>query len=55
MVMKNVVKKSKIPYLFVAVLLPMASAQKWITVKNCFDNNGETVIGASIVLKTIIQ
>ena len=55
MVMKNVVKKNqKIPYLFLLMLFCclMASAQSGITVRGTvFDNNGETVIGASVVLK----
>ncbi|MBV4049255.1 carboxypeptidase-like regulatory domain-containing protein, partial [Bacteroides eggerthii] len=55
MVMKNVTKKNqKIPYLFLLMLFSclMASAQSGITVRGTvFDNNGETVIGASVVLK----
>ena len=53
--MKNVTKKNqKIPYLFLLMLFSclMASAQSGITVRGTvFDNNGETVIGASVVLK----
>lgn len=55
MVMKNVTKKiQKIPYLFLLMLFSCltASAQKGVTVKGTvFDSNGETIIGASVVLK----
>lgn len=55
MVMELRVKKNqKIPYLFLLMLFCclMASAQSGITVRGTvFDNNGETVIGASVVLK----
>src|SRR5574344_679042 len=55
MVMKNVIKKiQKIPYLFLLMLLICltASAQNGITVKGVIvDGKGESVIGASIVLK----
>lgn len=56
MVMKNVTKKiQKIPYLFLFMLFSCltASAQKGITVRGTvFDSNGETIIGASVVLKS---
>ena len=55
MVMKNVTKKiQKIPYLFLLMLFSFvtASAQKGITVRGTvLDSNGETIIGASVVLK----
>lgn len=55
MVMKNVTKKiQKIPYLFLLMLFSCltVSAQKGVTVKGTvFDSNGETIIGASVVLK----
>lgn len=55
MVMKNVTKKiQKIPCLFLLMLFSCltVSAQKGITVKGTvFDSNGETIIGASVVLK----
>ena len=55
MVMKNVVKKNqKIPYLFLLMLFSCLtmSAQKGMTVRGTvFDSNGETIIGASVVLK----
>lgn len=55
MVMKNVrFKFQKIPYLFLLMLFSCltASAQKGITVKGTvFDSTGETVIGASVVVK----
>ena len=54
MVMKNVTKKiQKIPYLFLLMLFSFvtASAQKGITVRGTvLDSNGETIIGASVVL-----
>lgn len=53
--MKNVMKKTrKIPYLFLLMLFSFvtASAQKGITVRGTvLDSNGETIIGASVVLK----
>ena len=55
MVMKNATKKiKKIPYLFLLMLFSCltALAQNGITVRGTvFDSNGETVIGASVVLK----
>lgn len=55
MVMKNVTKKiQKIPYLILVMLLCclMVSAQRGVTVKGVVvDGNGETIIGASVVLK----
>lgn len=55
MVMKNVrLKFQKIPYLFLWMLFSCltVSAQKGITVKGTvFDSTGETVIGASVVVK----
>ncbi len=55
MVMKNVTKKiQKIPYLFFLLLLSCLPtlAQNGVTVKGTvLDGNGETVIGASIVMK----
>ncbi|MDE6162120.1 MAG: carboxypeptidase-like regulatory domain-containing protein, partial [Bacteroides sp.] len=55
MVMKNVTKKiQKIPYLFLLMLFSFvtASAQKGITVKGTvLDGHGETIIGASVILK----
>ncbi|WP_300910347.1 TonB-dependent receptor [uncultured Bacteroides sp.] len=55
MVMKNVTKTiKKIPYLFLLMLLSCLPtlAQNGVTVKGTvYDANGETVIGASIVLK----
>lgn len=55
MVMKNVrFKIQKIPYLFLLMLFSCltVSAQKGITVKGTvFDSTGETVIGASVVVK----
>lgn len=55
MVMKNVrLKIQKIPYLFLLMLFSCltVSAQKGITVKGTvFDSTGETVIGASVVVK----
>lgn len=55
MVMKNVRKKiQKIPCLFLLMLFSFmtASAQKGITVRGTvLDSNGETIIGASVVLK----
>ena len=55
MVMKNVTKKiQKIPYLFLLMLFSCvtAMAQQGITVKGTvFDSTGETVIGASVVVK----
>lgn len=55
MVMKNVTKKiQKIPCLFLLMLFSCltVSAQKGTTVKGTvFDSNGETIIGASVVLK----
>lgn len=59
MVMKNVTKKiQKIPYLFLLMLFSFvtASAQKGITVRGTvLDSNGETIIGASVVLRVIIH
>lgn len=56
MVMKNVTKKiQKIPYLILVMLLCCltVSAQKGVTVKGVVvDGNGETIIGASVVLKS---
>ena len=56
MVMKNVIKKNQtIPYLLFLMLLSCLPtlAQNGVTVKGTvYDTNGETVIGASIVLKT---
>ena len=56
MVMKNVTKKiQKIPFLFLLMLLSCFSAvaQNGITVKGVvLDGNGESVIGASVVLKS---
>jgi len=56
MVMKNVTKKiQKIPFLFFLMLLSCFSAvaQNGITVKGVvLDGNGESVIGASVVLKS---
>lgn len=53
--MKNVTKKiQKIPYLFLLMLFSVmtASAQKGITVRGTvLDSNGETIIGASVILK----
>lgn len=53
--MKNATKKiKKIPYLFLLMLFSCltALAQNGITVRGTvFDSNGETVIGASVVLK----
>lgn len=55
MVMKNATKKNqKIPYLFLLMLFSCLTvlAQNGITVRGTvFDSNGETVIGASVVLK----
>ena len=55
MVMKNVTKKiQKIPYLLVLLLLSCLPtlAQNGVTVKGTVvDGTGETVIGASIVVK----
>ena len=55
MVMKNVKKKiQRIPYLFLLMLFSCltASAQQGITVKGTvLDDNGETIIGASVVVK----
>ena len=55
MVMKNVRKKiQKIPCLFLLMLFSCftAMAQQGITVKGTvFDSTGETVIGASVVVK----
>ena len=55
MVMKNVTKKiQKIPYLFLLMLFSFvtAQAQKEMTVRGTvLDSNGETIIGASVVLK----
>ena len=55
MVMKNATKKNqKIPYLFLLMLFSCLTvlAQSGITVRGTvFDSNGETVIGASVVLK----
>ena len=55
MVMKNVIKENqKIPYLFLLMLFSCLtiSAQKGMTVRGTvFDSNGETIIGASVVLK----
>ena len=55
MVMKNVKKKiQRIPYLFLLMLFSCltASAQQGITVKGTVvDDNGETIIGASVVVK----
>lgn len=55
MVMKNATKKiKKIPYLFLLMLFSCLTvlAQNGITVRGTvFDSNGETVIGASVVLK----
>lgn len=55
MVMKNVTKKiQKIPYLFLLLLLSCLPtlAQNGVTVKGTvLDGTGETIIGASIVLK----
>ena len=55
MVMKNATKKiKKNPYLFLLMLFSCltALAQNGITVRGTvFDSNGETVIGASVVLK----
>lgn len=55
MVMKNVrLKIQKIPYLFLLMLFSCvtAMAQQGITVKGTvFDSTGETVIGASVVVK----
>ena len=54
--MKNVIKKNQtIPYLLFLMLLSCLPtlAQNGVTVKGTvYDTNGETVIGASIVLKT---
>ncbi|WP_373802254.1 SusC/RagA family TonB-linked outer membrane protein [Bacteroides heparinolyticus] len=56
MVMKNVTKKiQKIPYLILVMLLCCltVSAQRGVTVKGVVvDGNGETIIGASVVLKS---
>lgn len=53
--MKNVIKENqKIPYLFLLMLFSCLtiSAQKGMTVRGTvFDSNGETIIGASVVLK----
>ena len=53
--MKNVKKKiQRIPYLFLLMLFSCltASAQQGITVKGTVvDDNGETIIGASVVVK----
>ena len=55
MVMQNVKKKiQRIPYLFLLMLFSCltASAQQGITVKGTVvDDNGETIIGASVVVK----
>ena len=56
MVMKNVKKKiQRIPYLFLLMLFSCltASAQQGITVKGTVvDDNGETIIGASVVFSS---
>ena len=56
MVMKNVTKNiQKIPFLFFLMLLTCFSAvaQNGITVKGVvLDGNGDSVIGASVVLKS---
>ena len=55
MVMKNVTKQiQKIPYLILLLLLSFLPtlAQNGVTVKGTVvDGNGETVIGASVVVK----
>ena len=54
MVMKNVeINNQKIPYRFLLMLVSCLtmSAQKGMTVRGTvFDSNGETIIGASVVL-----